>query len=95
VLGPLDNETAHIRSGSAGRGNTRRERRRARDGGAPVIGRYVPAPSKSGLTMSWLVLLQRTKRAEKAREHARFDLWESEGGSPRDDINDNAVLVGN
>jgi hypothetical protein len=45
--------------------------------------------------MSWLVLLQRTKRAEKAREHARFDLWESEGGSPRDDINDNAVLVGN
>jgi len=46
-----------------------------------VIGRYVPAPSKSGLTMSWLVLLQRTKRAEKAREHARFDLWESEGGS--------------
>jgi hypothetical protein len=60
-----------------------------------VIGRYVPAPSKSGLTMSWLVLLQRTKRAEKAREHARFDLWESEGGSPRDDINDNAVLVGN
>lgn len=81
MLGPLDNETAHIRSGSAGRGNTPRKRRRARDGGAPVIGRYVPTPSKSGLTMSWLVLLQRTKRAEKAREHARFDLWESEGGS--------------
>jgi hypothetical protein len=78
---PDNNEATHIRSGSAGRGNTRRKRRRARDSGGTVIGRYVPAPSKSGLTMSWLVLLQRTKHAEKAREHARFDLWESEGGS--------------
>jgi hypothetical protein len=46
-----------------------------------MIGRYVAAPFKSGLAMSWLVLLQRARRAEKAREHARFDLWESEGGS--------------
>jgi len=48
-----------------------------------MIGRYVPVAFKSGLTMSWLVLLQRARRAEKAREHARFDLWESEGGSMR------------
>jgi len=48
-----------------------------------MIGRYVPAPCKSGLTMSWLALLQRARRAEKARVHARFDLWESEGGSMR------------
>ena len=46
-----------------------------------MIGRYIPAPPKSGLAMSWLVVLQRTRRAEKAREHARFDLWESEGGT--------------
>jgi hypothetical protein len=33
--------------------------------------------------MSWLARLQRTTRAEDAREHARFELWESEGGSLR------------
>jgi hypothetical protein len=31
--------------------------------------------------MSWLARLQRAKLSETAREHARFDLWESEGGS--------------
>jgi len=48
-----------------------------------MIGRYVPATFKSRPTMSWLVLLQRARRAEKARVQARFDLWESEGGSMR------------
>ena len=47
-----------------------------------MIGHYVPAPSGSWLTMSWLARLQRAKHSESAREHARFDLWESEGGSP-------------
>ena len=51
-----------------------------------MIGRYVPAPSRSGLTMSWLAVLQRARRAEKTRECARFDLWESEGGSLRGTI---------
>jgi hypothetical protein len=81
VHSPDNNEATHIRSGPAGRGNASGKRRRARDSGGTVIGRYIPAPPKSGLTMSWLAVLQRTRRAEKAREHARFDLWESEGGS--------------
>ena len=46
-----------------------------------MIERYIAAPSTASLTMSWLRRLQRAQHAEKAREHARFDLWESEGGS--------------
>jgi hypothetical protein len=46
-----------------------------------MIGQYVPAPSGSWLTMSWLARLQRARHAETMREHARFALWEFEGGT--------------
>ena len=45
-----------------------------------MIGHYVPAPS-NGLTMSWLARLGRARRAERTRERARYELWESEGGA--------------
>jgi hypothetical protein len=42
---------------------------------------YSREPSNAMLTMSWLARLGRGMRAERARERARINTWEYEGGS--------------
>ena len=42
---------------------------------------YTAAPSNALLTMSWLARQRRGRHAAAAREHARLNVWESEGGS--------------